>query len=199
MDVSIQTRRLTLRQPRPDDAERVALFLNNFAVAGNLARVPYPYLLSDARAWLRNWRSDRPAGETGFTIDLDGEGLIGHVGYHRDPEGTVIGYWLAQPFWNRGLMSEAVGAALEWFFGASDADRLASGVFHFNKASLVIQKKFGFVETGTSRRLCLARGEEVRHIDTELTRSRWTEARQQHVRDHSPALPATDMRQRDEL
>ena len=96
MDVSLRTRRLTLRQPQPSDAERLALYLNNFAVAGNLSRVPYPYRLADAKAWLRTWRPDRPPAETGFTIDLQGEGLIGHVGFHHDEQETVIGYWTAQ-------------------------------------------------------------------------------------------------------
>ena len=48
--------------------------LTDFAVAGNLARVPYPYRLADAKAWLKSWRPDRPAEDTGFTIDLPGEG-----------------------------------------------------------------------------------------------------------------------------
>jgi RimJ/RimL family protein N-acetyltransferase len=177
MDIELQTRRLTLRQPRISDAVRLAHFLDNFAVAGNLSRVPYPYRLIDAEAWLRSWRANFPASQTGFTIDLPGEGLIGHVGFHEDDEGVVIGYWLGQPFWSRGFMSEAVGAALEWYFDATDADAVASGVFHFNKASLAIQRKMGFVEIGTSTRLCLARGEEVRHIDTELSRAAWAERR----------------------
>lgn len=178
MDVTLRTPRLTLRQPVLGDASRIARFLDNFAVAGNLSRVPYPYRLADAKAWLRTWRPDTPAGETGFMIDLDGEGVIGNVGFHRDIEGTVIGYWLAQPFWNRGLMSEAVRASLDWYFETTGAPSLASGVFHFNKASLAIQKKVGFVEIGTSSRLCLARGEEVRHIDTELTHAAWMAHRQ---------------------
>ena len=177
MDVTLRTRRLILRQPQLGDAERLARFLDNFAVAGNLSRVPYPYRLADAKAWLRSWRPDRPPAETGFTIDLDGEGLIGHVGFHEDAEGTVIGYWLGEPYWNRGLMTEACEAALGWFFEATTAPTIGSGVFHFNKASLAIQKKLGFTETGSSYRLCLARGEEVRHIDTELTRAAWAERR----------------------
>lgn len=175
MDVRLKSRRLTLRQPVLTDAERLALYLDNFAVAGNLSRVPYPYRLADAKAWLRTWRPDRPANETGFTIDLDGEGLIGHVGFHNDEQGTVIGYWLGEPYWNRGFMTEACTAALDWYFAVTEAPSIASGVFHFNKASLAIQKKLGFTETGSSYRLCLARGEEVRHIDTELTRKTWTE------------------------
>ena len=72
---------------------------------------------------------------------------------------------------------KAVGAALSWFWDNSNLEVLRSGVFHFNKASLAIQHKFGFVETGTGPLLCLARGEEVRHIDTELTRQAWDERR----------------------
>jgi RimJ/RimL family protein N-acetyltransferase len=177
MDVTLHTPRLLLRPPLLGDAPNIARYLNDFAVAGNLSRVPYPYRLSDAKAWIRTWRPDRPAAETGFTLELPGEGAIGHVGFHPDAQGTVIGYWLAQQFWNRGLMSEAVRAALDWYFATTDAQNLASGVFHFNRASLAVQKKLGFVETGTSTRLCLARGEEVRHIDTELTRAVWAEQR----------------------
>jgi len=173
VDVILKSRRLTLRQPKLSDAERLAQYLNNFSVAGNLSRVPYPYRLADAKAWLRTWRPDRPAAETGFTIDLEGEGLIGHVGFHHDEQGTVIGYWLGEPYWNRGFMSEACAAALGWYFDVTGAPAIASGVFHFNKASLAIQKKLGFTETGSSYRLCLARGEEVRHIDTELSRAAW--------------------------
>lgn len=175
MDVSLRTPRLLLRQPDLADAARIAQFLDNFAVSGNLARVPYPYRLADAKAWLRHWRSDGPAEETGFSIDLDGEGVIGHIGFHRDRQEIVLGYWLAQPFWNRGLMTEAALHALSWLFETSELERLSSGVFYFNKASLAVQKRCGFVEIGTSSRLCLARGEEVRHIDTELTRKAWTE------------------------
>ena len=171
MDVTLHTPRLALRQPLPIDAERIARFLDNFAVAGNLTRVPYPYRLADAKAWLRAWRPDTAPEATGFTLDLAGEGLVGHVGFHNDQDGTVIGYWLGQPFWNRGLMSEAVAEALRWYFDVTDASAIASGVFHFNRASLAIQKKLGFTETGTSMRLCLARGEQVRHIDTQLTRA----------------------------
>lgn len=175
MDVELRTRRLLLRQPKADDASRIARYLNNFRVAGNLSRVPYPYCEADAAAWLRTWRPDRPPGETGFTLELPGEGLIGHAGFHPDTQGTVIGYWLGEPFWNRGFMTEAVEAIVGWYFETTTAVTLASGVFAFNRASLAVQRKLGFTETGSSYRLCLARKQEVRHIDTELTRARWAE------------------------
>ena len=55
---------------------------------------------------------------------------------------------------------------------------MISGVFAFNAASLAVQKKLGFIETGRSRLHCLARAADLEHIDTELTRSAWT-AREQ--------------------
>lgn len=175
MDVTLETRRLLLRQPRMSDAPRLARLLDNFAISSKLARVPYPYSLKDAEWWLGTWRADKPPGETGFTLELPGEGLIGHCGFHTEEQGVVIGYWLGEPFWNRGFMSEAAAAVIDWYFRVTDADRLDSGVFAFNKASLAVQKKLGFTEIGTSRRLCLARKEELSHIETRLTRARWAE------------------------
>ena len=169
----LQTPRLLLRPPQQGDAEPIARYLADFGVAGNLARVPYPYHLSDAKAWLRSRVPGLPVEETTFSIELPGEGLAGHVGFHRTAAGPVLGYWLGAPFWNRGIMTEAVTASLHWFFDHSAAPVLLSGVFHFNAASLRIQTKLGFTETGRSRLLCLARGGEVEHIDTQLTRSVW--------------------------
>lgn len=177
MDVELRTRRLLLRQPRMNDAERLARLLNNFHVAGCLARVPYPYGLDDAAAWLRTWRPDRAAGETGFVLDLPGEGLIGHVSCQPAAAGTEVGFWLGEPFWNRGFMTEAARAVVDWYFAQVDASRLGCGAFAFNKASLAVQKKLGFTQTGMSFRHCLARKQELRHIDTELTRARWAAGR----------------------
>lgn len=177
MDVELRSRRLRLRQPLNSDAPRLARLLNNFHVAGNLARVPYPYGPADAEAWLRTWRPDRPAAETGFTLDLPGEGLIGHCGFHAEADGPVIGYWLGEPYWNRGFMTEAAAVILGWYFEVTGAVTIASGIFAFNKPSIAVQKKLGFTQTGSSFRHCLARKQELRHIDTELTRARWAAGR----------------------
>lgn len=173
MTLTLQTPRLTLRMPVASDAERIAYLLNNFAVAGNLARVPYPYFLADAKAWLRTRRDDLPPAEINFAIDLGDHGMIGMVGYHKQHGRPVLGYYLGQPYWGRGLMTEAAQAAIDWFFGVTQEPQIISGVFSFNKASLKVQYKLGFTETGRSTLLCLARNAEVSHIDTHLTREAW--------------------------
>jgi RimJ/RimL family protein N-acetyltransferase len=165
--------RMALRLPDRTDAERLTSLLNNFAVSGNLARVPYPYYRTDADAYLRTRHPGLPPRETTFAIDLNGIGFAGQVGFHLQRGGAVLGYWLGEPYWNKGYMSEAVRGSVDWFFQMTGDPRIISGVFAFNHASLAIQKKLGFTQTGTSRLLCLARGEELEHIDTVLTRSAW--------------------------
>jgi RimJ/RimL family protein N-acetyltransferase len=174
---TLATPRLLLRPPTPADAPAVVRYLSTFAVAGNLVRVPYPYSLADAERWLHSLRADPPPGETGFGIELQGAGYVGQVGLHPTAGGPELGYWLGEPFWHRGLMTEAAGAVVDWFFSVGKATTLRSGAFAFNRASLAVQRKLGFVQTGTGVRHCLARGEDLRHIDTMLSRSRWQEGR----------------------
>ena len=191
MNTILRTARFILRPHQVGDAEPMARYLNDFAVAGNLARVPFPYRLGDARAWLRTRLPNLPLEETSFAIDLPGTGFAGQVGFHRGPKGPVIGYWLGQPFWGRGIMTEAAAASLDWFFSATSTEVVYSGVFDFNAASLAIQTKLGFTETGLSRLLCLARGAEVAHIDTELTRARFLQVMQAGERDPAGSWKAT--------
>jgi RimJ/RimL family protein N-acetyltransferase len=170
MSITLKTQRLILRRPNAVDAAPLSHLLDNFALAGNLARVNLPYRETDTLLWLLpNIRQQDP-DKTSFVITHDGDKVIGHVGFHANDSPAVLGYWLGEPFWGRGLMSEAVTAALSWYFSKSDADIVLSGVFHFNMASLAIQHKLGFVETGRSEVHCLARKADIEHIDTELTR-----------------------------
>lgn len=164
------TNRLRLRPPGLGDASRMAEFLGNFAVSGNLARVPHPYSLQHAKDWLGTWRADARPENTGFVIDLPGEGAIGQIGMHNRNGRAVIGYWLGEPYWGKGYMTEAMEVVIGWYFSASGAEHLLLGVFHFNMPSLAIQQKLGFVETGRSPVYCQARDETLEHIDTELTR-----------------------------
>lgn len=177
MNPTLRTSRLLLRSPVMDDAGNIATYLNDFAVSGNLARVPFPYRRIDAEAWLKTRRASQPPSETSFAIELPGEGCVGVVGFHQGVDGTILGYWLASPFWGRGIMTEAASAALDWFFDTTDTQTVLSGVFHFNTASMRVQEKLGFTVIGRSRLHCLARGVEVEHIDTQLRRDAWKAAK----------------------
>ncbi len=172
----IETERLLLRRPRLRDAPRIAALLNDYEVTKNLARVPYPYTMQMAFDWLMRQKRDWSPDSITFAICEKREGLIGFCGTHREGRSPEIGYWLGRPYWGKGYMTEAVRAVIDWYFSNSGADRIVSGVFHFNTASLAIQKKLGFTQTGLGKRICLAQKAEIDHIETELSRDAFYKA-----------------------
>ncbi len=172
----LTTARLVLRPPEPADAAAVTAGLGHWDVTRMLARAPHPYRLEHAVDWLQRTIEDRLTGTNVYFIVDAGDGAIGCVGLHRlhAPEtGSNFGYWLSQAAWGRGYATEAGRAALAYAFDVAGLDAVRSGVFADNFASLRVQDKLGFSETGRSKVFCLARGVEADHIDTILTRARF--------------------------
>src|SRR5690606_33587065 len=48
----LETKRLTLRAPRLEDAKTIAVLANDRRIAENTARIPHPYKLSDAESFI---------------------------------------------------------------------------------------------------------------------------------------------------
>src|SRR5688572_7881937 len=101
---------LTFRNWRSRDVEALCKYANNRNIWLNLLdRFPNPYTRRDAERWidLNNATLSPPVN---FAIELEGE-AIGGVGLHRQQDvhsGTAeIGYWVAEPFWGRGIATAA--------------------------------------------------------------------------------------------
>jgi RimJ/RimL family protein N-acetyltransferase len=170
------TARLVLRPVAEPDLDDLVEGLNDFAVVRYLARVPFPYRRRDAEDFLASVRvSEAEAADLTLVIANDGR-PVGCMGLARLGEVNELGYWLRRDAWGKGFATEAARAFLGHCFGPLGQQRIVSGVFVDNPASLNVQKKLGFTETGVSSRLSLARGGEVAHIDTVLTRARFEEA-----------------------
>ncbi|HET7413698.1 MAG TPA: GNAT family N-acetyltransferase [Pararhizobium sp.] len=172
----IETRRLILRAPRLADADAIAESLGDFAVARMLARVPSPYFREDAVDWLTTLDEGIRAGGFAFAVTRD-DVLIGAVGFDIRGGAVYFHYWLGRAYWRRGLMGEATSAVLDWYFQAAPNGVLRSGVFTDNPASLALQRKLGFVETGLSEIFCVARNCSQRHVKTMLDAARFRRSR----------------------
>ena len=97
-DPILETPRLRLRAPRRSDATRIAALCADFEVARTTARLPHPYALADAEAFLASGDSLDPAREARFVVDHPAEGLVGFLSFFGEPApGTEIGYWLGRP------------------------------------------------------------------------------------------------------
>jgi RimJ/RimL family protein N-acetyltransferase len=154
MAMDIVLPRCRLRAFREGDQPSIARYANNRQIWINLRdRFPHPYTLADADSWIREVADQDPP--TQCAIEVGGE-VAGGVGltlqadiYRRSAE---IGYWLGEPFWGRGIMSEVVPAFTAYGFAAFDVCRVYAGVFEWNRASAHILEKAGYVLEGRLRK-----------------------------------------------
>jgi RimJ/RimL family protein N-acetyltransferase len=175
---TLRTERLLLRPLRPDDAEPLFRQFSNWEVVRWLGTPPWPYSLDDARSFVGQQMSRQP-GATGYlAVTLD-DTLIGAVDaggrpYEAAaPRSPILGYWLAQPYWGRGYMTEAASAYIARVFAATAIDTIYSGAFVGNEPSLRVQDKLGFEHSGEALVYCRPRGEKLPHLNTQLTRSKF--------------------------
>ena len=113
---------------------------------------------ADAEDWIDEriqHRTEQPH-ETTFAIRRASGRLIGVVGADDLDVGAShrarIGYWLAKPYWNRGIMTDAVSRYVDYAFAELAVVRLTAEVFARNEASARVLQKVGFVQEGRLRR-----------------------------------------------
>jgi RimJ/RimL family protein N-acetyltransferase len=129
------------------DVEALARYANNRKIWLNLRDAfAHPYTRHDAREFIRSVRERAP--ETTFAIDIEGEaaGSIGFV-LHRDVErvSAEIGYWLAEPFWGRGITTEALIAVTRYAVATHGLTRIFAVPFAWNAPSCRVLEKAGYV------------------------------------------------------
>jgi len=137
----------TLRPLRAADAASMAKHANNYNVWRNLRDYfPHPYKPEDAAAFIR-MNEDLDDALTNFCIDVKGA-CAGVIGFVPQPDvyarSADFGYWLGEPFWGKGIMTEAASQTAAFIFRRFDIVRLYAGVFDWNRASMRVLEKAGF-------------------------------------------------------
>jgi RimJ/RimL family protein N-acetyltransferase len=153
----------TVRSWGPADAPGIARHANNRAIWRNLRdRFPHPYALADAVGFVEAARARVP--ETFFAITVDGE-AIGGIGYtlHEDVErvSAEIGYWLGEPFWGRGIATEALRAVTAHAIAEHSLTRVYAVPFEWSVASCRVLEKVGYELEGRLRRSALKDGHVI--------------------------------------
>lgn len=161
----VRTSRLLLRPGFIEDAPALAPAIGDQAVARNLARLPMPYGIADAEAFLNRAFDPREPALLITQRTAASPRIVGGIGIHRvdhpDGERLELGYWVARPYWGLGFATEA-GRAMLAVARALALPRLASGHFIDNPKSGAVLRKLGFRPTGRIvPRYSLARGEDV--------------------------------------
>jgi RimJ/RimL family protein N-acetyltransferase len=149
-----------------DDLGSLVKYADNRKIWLNLRdRFPHPYTRRDGRDFIQLARSQRP--ETMFAIEVDGE-AAGGIGFvpHADVERVSgeIGYWLGEPFWGRGIVTEALVAVTKYAIDSHRLTRVFAVPYARNEASCRVLEKAGYVLEGRLRRSCIKDGEVIDQI-----------------------------------
>ena len=157
-----RTERLLLRPGWAEDAPALAAAIADEMIVRNLATAPWPYRLRDAEAFLASPRDPILPSLLIFERTAVEPRLVGSCGLGRRPSGAVeLGYWVARPFWGRGIATEACAALIE-IARTLGLSCLEGSHFVDNPASARVLAKLGFEALGIiAPRMSCARGAEV--------------------------------------
>ncbi|MCC2591068.1 GNAT family N-acetyltransferase [Chryseobacterium sp. MFBS3-17] len=146
----LQTERLILNQPRESDRESLMSCLNADQVyAENTLNIPFPYQKKDADFFLKDMvaKGFEQQSQIIFAIrKITDDTMTGSVGLHLAPghRRAELGYWLARGDWNKGYVTEAVNAVIEFGFTELDLNKIIAIYYTTNPASGRILEKCGF-------------------------------------------------------
>ena len=149
-----------LRTFRTSDARSLAFYANNPNVAENLRDAfPHPYTIGDADNFIRTVSSN-PKNII-LAIEIHGE-AVGAIGIYPQEDvyrkNAELGYWLGEPFWGQGIMTEAAYALVPLAFNHLSIHRIFSNVFEHNLASMKVLEKCGFTREAVHRKAIIKHG-----------------------------------------
>jgi RimJ/RimL family protein N-acetyltransferase len=182
----LESSRLWLRWPQAADAKRLAALAGNKAVAEMTARIPHPYQFSDGENFIL---TARKANSEGARLDLviacknRPMELIGGIGLSpaRGERVATLGYWLGEPYWGKGFITEAAQALIDLVFGMTGVLEIEAEARVINPASRRVMEKCGFAYVGTGLSEAPARGGPLPCDRFRLDRKAWSSLRSWRV------------------
>lgn len=151
-----------IRKWRIRDAEELANALSNKKVQDNLRDgIPFPYTTRDGEEYIKSILSSDENNTFAFAVVVDGK-VIGSIGAFRQTnihaQTAELGYYIAEKYWGRGIMTDAVKQLCDYVFLNSDIIRIYAEPFAYNIGSCRVLEKAGFQYEGTLRKNAVKNG-----------------------------------------
>jgi ribosomal-protein-alanine N-acetyltransferase len=142
-----------IRDWQLEDSPSIARYANNRKIWINLRDAfPHPYRIQDAASFIAHVTESSPI--TVFAIATQFE-AIGSIGLMRGKDvhrfTAEIGYWLAEPFWGKGIMTDAVRSLTAYGVHDLGLHRIFAEPYTTNAASARVLEKAGFKCEGILR------------------------------------------------
>lgn len=142
------TERLVLRPLHDDDIPELTELANNRKIADMLAHMPHPYSECEARTFIESSRHNMAGGVTYAVTLAECGAFIGSAALHKTVRGLELGYWIGEPYWDRGYATETAHALVDLAFRAGSSERLHAACRTDNTASRRVIHKCGFQYIG---------------------------------------------------
>lgn len=147
------------------DAKDLAAAISNEKVQDNLRDgLPYPYTEQNGMEFISAMLSANEEETFAFAITVD-DRVVGSIGVFR--QGNIhrqtaeLGYYIAEEYWGRGIMTDAVRQICAYVFDKSDIIRIYAEPFAYNMASCRVLEKAGFQYEGTLRSNAVKKGRVI--------------------------------------
>jgi [ribosomal protein S5]-alanine N-acetyltransferase len=151
---TLETKRLILRQLVATDVQDVFLFLSDEEAMRYYDPVPMTQLEQVEKSIERHRNRFTQHEALRWGIVLKGENrVIGNGGYAWEAENRLasLSYILSKQYWNKGIMTEALTAMIQFGFEHIHVHRMEAQVAYPNLASARVLEKLGFQEEGRLR------------------------------------------------
>lgn len=151
----LQTERLILRPIVTADAPEIEKLAGAREVADGTLTIPHPYPNGAANQWMAAHQADHErTGSIVLAITRrDSGALCGTIGLHIEPnhQRAELGYWIGVPYWNRGYVTEAARALIDYGFRTLGLRRIFAQHYANNPASGRVLRKLGMRHEGRLR------------------------------------------------
>jgi ribosomal-protein-alanine N-acetyltransferase len=148
----LETPRLVLREIAERDLSTITTLANDVDIAGSTLNIPYPYSEADAVAWrVLTQQGFRLGSAFNFAIELkQTQMFVGSIGIQVEKrfDRAEVGYWLSKPYWNQGLMTEALTEVLRFGFEELNLNKIFATHLAHNVASGRVMLKNGMFKDG---------------------------------------------------
>lgn len=146
--------RYLIRDFQLGDVEALVKYANNYKIFRWVKdNFPYPYSIKDAEQWVTVSRNTNDG--LNYAIANQNE-LIGGIGVKFKEDvyrySWELGYWLGEPFWGKGIVTEAVKVFTKYLFNHYNIRSITANVYEGNKASMRVLTKAGFKLDGVIRK-----------------------------------------------
>ncbi len=150
-----------LRPWRIEDLDSLVGYANNYNIAKNMADVfPHPYTFENGKGFIQMANQSNPPHI--LAIEVDGA-AAGGIGIHPQQDiyrkNAELGYWLAEPYWGKGIISRAIVHMVAYGFKNWDITRIYARPFGTNIPSQKALEKSGFILEATLKQTFFKNGE----------------------------------------